>query len=112
DIATQNLDYDYKPKELNDKNWKEKMAQYKIYDELQLDIKEKELCIEYKYPYNEKKLLNRYCNKCYEKAPKYQIYEIEKEEFIPSKKLKVTTEIEEFNFEKIERTEIEQMNKK
>ncbi|CAG8795277.1 5519_t:CDS:1 [Racocetra persica] len=40
---------------------------------------------------------------------KSQIHEIKKEEFLPSKKLKVTTKIEEFNFEKIERTEIEQM---
>ncbi|CAG8848451.1 6153_t:CDS:1, partial [Racocetra persica] len=29
DIAIQNLDYDYKPKELDAKNWKEKTAQYK-----------------------------------------------------------------------------------
>ncbi|CAG8707509.1 2382_t:CDS:1 [Racocetra persica] len=43
------------------------------------------------------------------KQEKDQIHEIEKEEFIPSKKLKVTTKIEEFNFNKIERTEIEQM---
>ncbi|CAG8737573.1 2789_t:CDS:1, partial [Racocetra persica] len=47
-IATQNLDHDYKPKELDAKNWKEKTAQYKMYDEPQLDIKEKELCTECK----------------------------------------------------------------
>ncbi|CAG8665577.1 11656_t:CDS:2, partial [Racocetra persica] len=141
-IATISLEDKQLPK-LNDKNWKEKTAQYKVYDELQLDIKEKELCTECKYPYNEKELTNRYCNDCYKEATKCigckqptpittlknakcticfqmkvenqrkqekdQIHEIEKKEFVPSKKLKVTTKIEEFNFDKIERTEIEQM---
>ncbi|CAG8514530.1 18959_t:CDS:2 [Racocetra persica] len=49
---------------------KEKTAQYKIYNEPQLDIKEKELCTECKCPYNEKELLNEYCNKYYKEVLK------------------------------------------
>ncbi|CAG8777179.1 36217_t:CDS:2, partial [Racocetra persica] len=58
-IATISLE-DKEPEELDAKNWKEKTVQYKIYDEPQLDIKEKELCTECKYVYNKKELLNRY----------------------------------------------------
>ncbi|CAG8546205.1 9838_t:CDS:2 [Racocetra persica] len=109
DIATQNLDYDYKLKELNAENWKEKTAQYKIYNEPQLDIKEKELCKECKYLYNVNELKTRLCLDCYKelKTECKSCKQPTPKEYLKNDEL--TVETEEFNFEKIERTEIEQI---
>ncbi|CAG8631994.1 11307_t:CDS:1 [Ambispora leptoticha] len=63
------MDQDYKPPvELNSKNWKQKTKAFKVYEEPLLDIKNKDLCSECKYPYDEKDLIDNICNECYKES--------------------------------------------